>query len=213
MLETQQQHALRINGLHYLVNDMSPQITHEHVEELKRIKRVSDLLTSAHAVLRDRYGRWALILDIVLLGLSVWLTAMVFVEPRIGLQLSPPGIDKEISIGLIAIGSFFLTLIQMRVDWRGKADIHSRVSTTYSAIKLECTHLLSRVDTLIESDYGRFLERYLSIGEYSVPIPEAKFNKLKKQHLIKVEISKLLSNHPGASITLLRLKLWWRDNF
>jgi len=192
---------------------MSQQITHEHVEELKRIKRVSDLLTSAHAVLRVKYARLALTLDIVLLVLSVWLTAMVFVEPRIGVQLSPPGIDKEISIGLIAIGTFFLTLIRMRVDWRGRADIHSQVSTTYSTIKLECTQLLSRLDSLIESDYRRFLDRYLSAGEYSVPIPDAKFNRLKRQHLIKVEISKYLSCHPGASITLLRLKLWWRDSF
>jgi hypothetical protein len=31
-------------------------------------------------------------------------------------------------------------------------------------------------------------------------------------HRRKVEISRILDDHPGANVTLLRLKIWFRDN-
>ena len=57
-------------------------------EELQRIRRVSDMLCTAHAGLRDRYSGLALFLDLAVLGLSTWLVALAFVEPRIGVSLS-----------------------------------------------------------------------------------------------------------------------------
>jgi hypothetical protein len=182
------------------------------IEEINRVKRVADLLTSAHSFLRDRYARRAMILDILILGASVWLTAMVFVEPRIGVRLAPPGVDREIGIGLIAIGTFFLSLVQMRVDWKGKTDAHARAATVYSAIKLASTDLLSRNAPITEDEYNRFRDRYADAGGATVAIPESIFNKLKKRHLMKVAISKHLSSHPAASIVLIHLRLWWQDN-
>ena len=72
-------------------------------EELQRIRRVSDMLCTAHAGLRDRYSRLALFLDLSVLGLSTWLVALAFVEPRIGVSLTPFGIDSQIWGGLLAV--------------------------------------------------------------------------------------------------------------
>jgi hypothetical protein len=46
-----------------------------------------------------------------------------------------------------------------------------------------------------------------------VEIPERFFLKAKRRHLMKVAISKHLDTHPGASIVLTRMRLWWRGNF
>ena len=72
-------------------------------EELQRIRRVSDMLCTAHAGLRDRYSRLALFLDLSVLGLSTWLVALAFVEPRIGLSVSPFAIGSQLWGGLLAV--------------------------------------------------------------------------------------------------------------
>src|SRR3979409_723189 len=91
----------------------------EATRELQRIRRVSDMLCTAHAGLRDRFSRLALFLDLSLLGLSTWLVALAFVEPRIGVSLTPFGMDTQIWGGLLATFTFFLTIVQLKTDWKG----------------------------------------------------------------------------------------------
>lgn len=43
--------------------------------------------------------------------------------------------------------------------------------------------------------------------------PESEFLAQKRNHLRKIEISKYLDKYPSASILLLRIKFWWRDNY
>jgi hypothetical protein len=179
--------------------------------ELERIKRVSDMFVTAHSVLRDRFARRAFLIDITILGATLWLTAMAFVSPSIGVELTPRGLSKDLWLGLLSVVAFFLSIVQIRVNWKGKEDAHARACAAYSSLKRECANLLSQV-AIDKLEYGRILDKYESAGTLSIPIPEAEFNKLKSKHKIKVEISRHLDNHPAASPTLLKFKLWWRDN-
>src|SRR5580704_8433448 len=43
--------------------------------EIERVRRVSDMLLTGHANLRDRYRRWATLLDLAIMALSTWLSA------------------------------------------------------------------------------------------------------------------------------------------
>src|SRR5580692_10714944 len=94
-------------------------------EEVERIRRVSDQLCTAHAALRDRFKRRALCLDVIVLLSSAWLTALAFVDPRFDKWLIPFGIDSQLWIGMFGVTVFFLALIQLKVDWRGKVEAHS----------------------------------------------------------------------------------------
>src|SRR5690242_18553202 len=89
--------------------------------ELVRIKRVSDLLCTAHAGLQEKYSQRALVAELITLAASTWLAALVFVEPRINLRLTPSGFDPQVWIGLLSTATFFLTILQIRTDWRGRA--------------------------------------------------------------------------------------------
>lgn len=169
------------------------------------------MLVTAHSVLRDRYARRAFSIDITILGDTLWLTAMAFVEPSIGIKLSPFGLSKDLWLGLLAVAGFFLSIVQIRVDWKGKEDAHARACEAYASVKRECGNLLAQ-EKIESSDYKRILDKYESAGSLSIPIPEAEFNKLKGLHKIKIEISCHLDNFPAASPILLKLKLWWRDN-
>ena len=72
-------------------------------EELQRVKRVSDMLASGHAHLKERYDRRAVILDLSILGLSLWLTAIVFVDPRLNVKLTPFGMDSQVWVGFLGV--------------------------------------------------------------------------------------------------------------
>lgn len=181
-------------------------------EELIRICRVSNMLCTGHAALRDRYARLAFALDLLTLGVSTWLVALAFVEPRLNVTLTPFGWDSQIWIGTLGTGVFFLTLVQIKTDWKGRSDAHKRTLDVYAEVKSEAGYLLSAG----EYDHDacrRVFSRYDMAASVGMPIPEAEFLVQKQRHLVKVALSKTLDSRPAASLAWLRARLWWRDNF
>lgn len=181
-------------------------------EELIRICRVSDMLCTGHAALRDRYARLAFALDLLTLGVSTWLVALAFVEPRLNVTLTPFGWDSQIWIGTLGTGVFLLTLVQIKTDWKGRSDAHKRTLDVYAEVKREAGYLLSA------GEYGhdacrRVFSRYDMAASVGIPIPEVEFLEQKQRHLVKVALSRELDDRPATSLIWLRARLWWRDNF
>jgi hypothetical protein len=180
--------------------------------EVRKIHRVSDMLCSAHASMRDRYFQRALLLDTMILALSTWILALVFVEPRIGSALTPMHMNPVLWIGFVSIASFFLSIVQVKVDWKGCSDKHAQALRMYADVKRECSYMLASGHGLVKSECQNILVRYEMAGSLGVEIAEGEFLRQKARHLRKVEISKYLDTHPSASVPLLRIKAWLRDN-
>lgn len=183
----------------------------QQAEELKRIRRVADMLCTGHAVLRDRFGRRALALDILTLALSTWIVALAFVSTPIGIRLTPFGWDPTIWLGILSVCTFFLTVVQMKTDWKSRADAHKRTLDLYAEVKREAGYLLAS-DEDDETAYRRVLARYDLASAVGVEIPEKYFLPLKQRHKIKVLLSKHIDEHPSVSLSLLRIRLWFQDN-
>lgn len=179
--------------------------------ELERIRRVSDTLCTAHAGLRDRLTRRALVLDLSILGLSSWLVALAFVEPRINVKLTPFGWDSQIWMGMLSVATFFLTIVQLKTDWKGRADAHKRTLDIYSEVKREAGYLLASGE-IEDHACQRVLSRYDMASAVGVAIPEGDFLPQKRRHKIKITLSKHLDTHPAASLLLTHLRFWIRDN-
>lgn len=179
--------------------------------ELEGIKLVSEQLVTAHSVLRDRYARRAFVIDITILGSTLWLTAMSLVNPVMGVELTPGGLSRDLWLGVLSVVAFFLSIVQIRVDWKGKENAHARACDAYASVKRETVNLLAQ-EQFDGQEYKRILDKYESAGTMSIPIPESEFNKLKGKHKIKMEISNFLNDRPAASVPLLRFRLWCRDN-
>jgi hypothetical protein len=180
-------------------------------DELQRIRRVSDMLCTTHAALRDRYTRRALFLDLSVLGLSTWLVALAFLEPRIGVSLTPFKIDSQIWGGLLATFTFFLTIVQLKTDWKGRSDAHSRTLDLYAEVKREAGYLLAS-GAIDDSAVRRVLARYDIASAVGIAVPERDFLPQKRRHLVKVELSKRLDCLPGSSLLLARIRLWLLNN-
>jgi hypothetical protein len=191
---------------------MSDDIT-DFTHELKRIHRVSDMLCSAHAAMRDSQARKATILDISILGLSIWLLALVFVDPTISIAVTPFHLNPSLWLGLVSVLTFFLSMLQVKVDWKGQADKHAQALAMYASVKRDSSYLLASERILPKHECHNVLAKYEMAGGLGVEIPEKDFLKQKRRHLLKIEISKHLNTHPSASLLLVRYHLWRRDNY
>lgn len=179
--------------------------------ELQRVARVSDMMCTAHAGLRDRYRRWAFRLDLAILLPSAWLVALAFVEPRINLALTPFGLEAQLWVGLLNVAVFGAAIMQLRVDWKGQADAHARAFEGYAEVKRDAGFLLASAPGITEQACRPIFARYGAAG--AAPIPEPEFLRQKRRHLLKVAVSRHLDLHPAASINLTRLRFWFKDNF
>jgi hypothetical protein len=180
-------------------------------EELKRIRKVADMLCTCHAVLRDRLAFRALLLDIFTLALSTSVVALAFVSPEIARRFTPFGWNVEIWLGTLSAGTFFLTLVQLKTDWKSGSDAHRRTLDLYVEVKREAGYLIASAN-FDEENYRRVLARYDLASAVGVEVPEKNFLKLKRQHRLKILVSKHLDEAPGTSIPLFRARLWLRDN-
>jgi hypothetical protein len=180
-------------------------------EELMRVRKTADMLCTGHASLRDRFARYALGLDVLILATSTWLVALSFVDPKIGARLTPWSMQSQIWVGLLGVITFFLTLVQIKTDLKSRADSHRRTFEMYAEVKREAGYLIA-AGSFTDEDYRRVISRYDMASAAGVAIPERDFLAQKRRHKNKVELSKYLDAHPFATLALVRIQFWLRDN-
>lgn len=180
------------------------------MEELRHHYRVIDMMLTMHSALRDRYQRRALLVDLVLLCSSVILCAAVFIDPDVVKSLNIDPQMSRIAIGICSILVFLISVMELRVDWKEKAERHSQANEALGRLKAECRELLKSED---QPDSQRIKEQCHACAWVlnSLPkIPEAEFHRLKALHKRKIELSKMIGTYPGSSLFMLRLILWFR---
>jgi len=182
------------------------------LEALQRSIRVADQQATAYAALRDRYAWWSRVLDVAILLLSIWLVAMAFVAPHIGNALSPTVVGRELWLGLLAILTFMLSALQLLVNWKGRAESYARSLAAVSSF-VKTYRRLSRDTAPDVEAVRRALAAYQAVSDSIEAVPESQFLRLKRKHLLKMEISEMLDSRPGMSVWLAYVRLYWRDNF
>lgn len=186
--------------------------TENYRKELERLRRIADQLCTAHSIERERFHCRAKALDIIVMLGSLYLVSMAFVDPVINNALTPLGLNPVIWIGMVAITVFGFSIIQLIVDWKGRADAHGRSLSMYAEAKSNCIEALNGTAQVSKEIYNGISTRYNMASDIGIHIPDSRFLKLKQKHLVKIEISKQLDSNPSLCFPLARMKLWWRDN-
>lgn len=181
------------------------------LDELKRIRRVSDMMVTAHASLKEKLTLLSLFSDIALFSCSLFLTVIVFADPNFLFKYF--GNNYTFWIGIFSIATFIFSFVAGVLDWKVRAEKHRYAFETYMNLKFIASDLINKVEKNEHADVERFLERYYALTPTIVSIPERVFLQCKRKHVLKVFISKYLDDHPAASILLLKIKIWFRDNF
>lgn len=178
-------------------------------QEYRRRRNVVDMMLTAHSVLRDRHERRAAGLTLFIMGLSIVATGVAFISGESDATIGPFTARVQVWVGLLTGVIFFLSIVDLRVEWRRRAWAHEEAAGRLADLKALFRHarheddvVHSDVDLLAEYDHTMD-----ALGALRVPIPEAKFNRLKARHLRKVEISKRTTARPERLQVLHRLDL------
>lgn len=182
------------------------------VKELKRIFRVIDMMTTMHSILRSRYRFFSLSVDLLILFCSVILCAAVFLDPDILKTLSISPASSKVVLGITSIIVFLLSLVQLRVNWKGKSELFDGSLETLCKLKSECGILLESSNSS-EEEILRQCKNYNETLAKLPKIQDRLFPKLKAKHKRKVELSKYIDTRPESPYWLTKLFFEFKSTF
>ena len=180
--------------------------------ELQNQSKVVDMMLTMHSILASRYKFRAQLLELSILGISIVLVATTFLDPQIISFFNINTQSTRVLIGACSILVFFFSIVSLIVDWKGKATLQREAFKTLIPLKAEWRDVLASYDEHDDRSRAEFTCKSSLIIGNLIPFPDAKFNNLKACHYKKIYLSKLISNHPGASIILLKLCIWFKSN-
>jgi hypothetical protein len=170
--------------------------------EMERKYRVTKQTLSMHCDLRDRYSRWAVTLDLlVLLGSAVF-CATRFAGDDLFTWLGLEPKATRLSLGAAATVSFVASLVALRVDWKGRAAVHREAAGRWSTTLAMFREARATDGTWPDEKAVWLSDSYWQCAHSAAPVPERLFASLKARHLAKVEASRLQDSAPGCPA-------WW----
>lgn len=181
-----------------------------HRTELERQVRLLDQTLTMQAALRDRDARISLLLTVAIGLLSTIGVAFAFATTTDRLTFLGISADRATWLGWLALSAAFLSVVDLVTDRRGAAGKRGEAVALLTTLKGEYREAISGS---VEADVAATLaNRYLDVVTRIPEIPERLFNRLKARHLLKVEVSRELSAHPGISSRRARRRVVERAN-
>ena len=162
------------------------------------------MMITMHSILRDSYSRRATFLDFVIFFSSIIIAALTFLDPGILEGVSWSSDYTRVAIGLLAVVTFFASLVAWRVNWKGKADAHDRAASAYDMIKFRFREIDPETDV---REIERTIMLYEETSRSAISVPESQFLSLKSRYLAKVRLSRILDRAPTAFLPLVALTL------
>jgi uncharacterized membrane protein YcjF (UPF0283 family) len=177
------------------------------VDRFDRERNVVDTMLTAHSILRDRYERRATGLTLLIMALSVLATGVAFISGEPETSIGPFTARVQVWVGVLTCIIFFLSIVDLLVEWRRRAWAHEEAVRRFSDLKAKYRHgerdgEIVRADLDLTAEYERTWD---AVSALSVAIKDAQFTKLKQKHWRKVEISKRISARPERPRILHRL--------
>ena len=169
------------------------------------------MMLSMHSQLHDHYRRYALVVSISLVSVSVILCTFSFVENRL---LESWGVDVDwfrLSFGLMTVLILILSILQLTVDWGVQAYAHREARRRLSELKMRYRRTVAGNTRSVATDTVTHLTDEFERTMGSIPaVPEKWFNRLKAKHQFKKALSQEQSRAPAVPQWLLAWRLRWR---
>lgn len=169
----------------------------EAADELKRQRRLVDQMATMQSALRDRSTTQAQALRVSQLVLSVVATAFAFAGSAVDLTLLGVTAQRTTWLGWLAVAILCLAVVDLVFDRSGEAG--KRDSAVRQLASLKSGYRVDPNSDEIEEHLDDMTQRYETTMDAVPPVPERDFLRLKARHLTKVEVSRYLSEHPGAT--------------
>jgi hypothetical protein len=136
----------------------------------------------------------------------------VFLDPDILKTLSISPASSKVVLGITSIIVFLLSLVQLRVNWKGKSELFDGSLETLCKLKSECGILLESSNSS-EEEILRQCKNYNETLAKLPKIQDRLFPKLKAKHKRKVELSKYIDTRPESPYWLTKLFFEFKSTF
>lgn len=165
--------------------------------KLKKDLRVVDQVISMQATLRSTANLLSVGLTLLVTAASVIGIAFAFTSNSDVVRVL--GVEKSRTewLGLLAVVTFLVSISDLAYPRRSAANRRHQAVGELFALKRELGDALQQAPS--QSRIDDLHSRYIETMTRMPPIPDPLFNILKARHLRKIEISKMLSAHPGMS--------------
>jgi hypothetical protein len=183
----------------------------EDIDTLKKRKNVIDMMTSMHSELSRIYRNRALVLDIIVVSFSIILLSSVFIDTNL---LSEIGIKANILKLIIGICTIIITnvsILSYIVDWRGRKIAHEHAFNSLVSLKDEWRLFLFDEEKITVENVLRLEERTTLILHHLIQIDDSWFNKLKRKHYMKVEMSKFTTKYPFIPLFFMKFHFMMKN--
>jgi hypothetical protein len=180
--------------------------------ELQASLRRIDQSITAHSLLRDKFSRRAGTLSFAILAAAAVVTFLAISSEEIKSFFLLSHTNSDYLIGALGFIVLVCSIAELQFAWREKFARHAEAAGALARLKLVIGRDLGSEIAISRARYAEMQQAYENVNDLITRIPERKFLRLKAIHRRKVEMSKFLDDHPGSSITLLRVKIWFRDN-
>ncbi len=165
--------------------------------ELNRQRRVLDQTLSMQASLRDLDRILGTLLVCIILLTSLLGVAFAFTGGDEIVTLVGIEAHRTTWLGWLAVTSFATALVELVVDLRGSARRRGEAAKALTRLKGDYRSELAAGPT--EASFVELSQKYYDAMDSMPEVPNWFFNRLKASHLRKIEISKMLSEHPGIT--------------
>ena len=179
-------------------------------KEISRQFRVLDQTLSMHAMLKERFAKRALALDIILLACSVIFCATTFTSNDVFNEMGLPAQKIQYVLRVVSVLAFFTSIVALRVNWKGKSARHKDAVQKLTSVLELFRKWRTEDGTWPKEHWTELHQAYWGAMANTVEIPQNQFVNLKAKYLQKVEISKMVSLTPGCPVLLLRITLFCR---
>jgi hypothetical protein len=144
----------------------------------------------------------------MLIALSILLVLTALIDPVILKVIGLPDQPTRATLGVLSGLVLFLSLLQSRVDWKQQAADHSKAREILISLKTEGRQLSNEIEgTHSERSAKAWVDKTYVALQNMTPIPERQFHNMKARHLEKLALSRMIEEHPGAPLWILRLQL------
>lgn len=174
--------------------------------EYRRKFRVLDMMLSGHSSLSEKYRRRSTGLILAIMALSILGSTLALQDDK-SVDIFSINLDSTGWLALLSGLVFFLSIVELVLDWRGRAWSHEDAANRLGKLKGEFRRADVSEDIVQMDGIDLDLE-YDQATAAIVEIPNSVFNRLKAKHRRKIEISKLLDESPGAPLLLLRWRVF-----
>jgi len=169
-----------------------------------------NMMTTMHAVLRDRYQRRAFLLSVSMLGAAIALNAFVFVSDEILTALFLGNAERaKLGIGVVSVVLLVAAVVELRVDWASKGKSHDEAVHRLGRLKSQYRAVYSRREEGIElrTEESNLSEEYGRVFAELPSIPDRQFAPLKAYHRFKCELSRQLDLDPAVPYWMVWLRV------